>query len=312
MEYRFTLTIRRESAHSFRNARASLVRICLLLVFMAVGLTAAQADVCAALRAQLGGPGKTAQTTALTRQLKAIGALQRRRNCRIWGSGLFSACRDLASRQADVQRQIESAARSSRGNAGVILARLDDLGCGSGRRPSRRSDDQADRQPGTFASTARLFCVRPGDGYFFPAPHSQFAARQDLKTTLDMCRYICEDASVDVYSLGDFGLETEEMTSVETGRKYLDLPTAFAYRENAAFEACDLQRYYRRVNEARARTVTPKDMSNANILVPTPRPELTPSDDTISGLTAYAGDAPVRPMPTRHVRQVGTSFFPPQ
>lgn len=288
-----------------------LARFCLLLVFFAVGLTAAQADVCSALRAQLGGSGQGARSAALTRQLNAIGALQRQRNCSVWGSGLFSACRDLASRRADAQRQLQSAARAT-GNAGVIPARLDDLGCGSSRRASRRSEDQTESRAGIFASSARLFCVRPSDGYFFPAPHSQFAARQDLKTTLDMCRFICEDASIDVYSLGDFGLETEEMASVDTRKKYLDLPTAFAYRENAEFKACDLQRYYRRVNEARARTVTPKDLSNANIPAPTPRPDFAPSGETTSGLTAYAEDAPTRPMPSRRVRQVGTSFFPPQ
>lgn len=285
-------------------------RLVLLLTFLAIGLSAAEADVCSALRAQIGSSGSSAQLAPLTRQLAAIGGLQRQRRCGGVLGGLFSACRDLASRRADVQRQIQSISRSSRG--GAILARLQDLGCGAA--PSRRAlvrTEQA-RTTGSFGSTAMLFCVRPSDGYFFPAPHSQFTAKQDLKTTQDMCRYICDDPSVDVYTLGDVSLETEEMASVETHKKYLELPTAFDYRENAEFRACDLQRYYRRVDEARARTVTPNDMANANIAVPTPKPEVPTGGEAISGLTAYATEAPAQPMPDRKIRQVGSAFFPPQ
>lgn len=76
-----------------------------------------------------------------------------------------------------------------------------------------------------------LFCVRLSDGYFFPAPKSQFARSDDVKDTVDQCRYICDDASVDLYMLDDPSLETEEMIALETRKPYKDLPAAFRYRE---------------------------------------------------------------------------------
>ncbi|MER9181730.1 DUF2865 domain-containing protein [Mesorhizobium sp. M0767] len=63
-----------------------------------------------------------------------------------------------------------------------------------------------------------LFCVRLSDGYFFPAPKSQFAKSDDLKETVDQCRYICDDAGVDLYTLSDATRETEEMVGLESGK----------------------------------------------------------------------------------------------
>ena len=91
----------------------------------------------------------------------------------------------------------------------------------------------------------------------------------DYKETVDQCRYICQGSETVVFRLDDSALETEEMISVETGKPYKQLPTAFAYRDRVDFKACDFQSYYRRVEEARARTVTPSDMKNA--LIPLPR-----------------------------------------
>jgi hypothetical protein len=90
-----------------------------------------------------------------------------------------------------------------------------------------------------------------------------------LKDTVDQCRYICEDAGVDLYTLGDPSLETEEMVGLETRKPYKELPTAFRYRDDANFKACEVKRYYERVAELRAWTVTPANMSNAIIPLPT-------------------------------------------
>ncbi len=49
-----------------------------------------------------------------------------------------------------------------------------------------------------------LFCVRVTDGYFFPAPNSQFVGVDHVKNTLD-----------------DMALESEVMASVKDGRSYI-------------------------------------------------------------------------------------------
>ncbi|MES0073516.1 DUF2865 domain-containing protein [Mesorhizobium sp. M0058] len=54
-------------------------------------------------------------------------------------------------------------------------------------------------------------------------------------------------------STWDPSLETEEMVALDTRTSYKDLPTAFKYRNDANFRACDLKRYHQRVAELRAR-----------------------------------------------------------
>ncbi|MDX8523256.1 DUF2865 domain-containing protein [Mesorhizobium sp. MSK_1335] len=80
---------------------------------------------------------------------------------------------------------------------------------------------------------------------------------------------MCDDSGVDLYSLSDPSLETDQMVAVETRKPYTELPTAFRYRDAAEFKACDLKRYSQRVAELRARTVTPGNMENAIIPLPT-------------------------------------------
>lgn len=283
--------------------------------------TVAHADVCSSLRAQLSGSGRVVKNTPaiqqLNKQLAAIRAMERKRGCGASNlGGFFNACGSLANQRGDVQRKIAAASgRSSGGFLGrssdwEVRMRLASLGC-SAEQPRKprvvRWDGQA-RLPG---GNSMLFCVRLSDGYYFPTPNSQFVAKtDDYKTTLDRCQFICDDKQMDVYTLDDIGLESEEMRSVSTGKSYRELSSALAYREATEFKACDGQRYWRRVDEARARTVTPADMSNAIIPLPTPRPDF---DQTASlGLpteaTAFAPE-PVPMDPTRKVRIVGEPFL---
>ncbi|WP_244482857.1 DUF2865 domain-containing protein [Mesorhizobium sp. Root102] len=64
--------------------------------------------------------------------------------------------------------------------------------------------------------------------------------------------------------MSDASLETDQMVALDTRKPYTELPAAFRYRDDANFKACDVKRYYQRVTELRARTVTPADMSNAD------------------------------------------------
>ncbi|WP_292446978.1 DUF2865 domain-containing protein [Mesorhizobium sp.] len=122
---------------------------------------------------------------------------------------------------------------SGRGTSG-LQARFVTLGCApttKQRQQERRPAAKAQSSGVALGGNPMLFCVRLSDGYFFPAPKSQFARSDDVKDTVDQCRYICDDASVDLYMLDDPSLETEEMIALETRKPYKDLPAAFRYRE---------------------------------------------------------------------------------
>lgn len=287
------------------------------------GQSVAYADGCSALRAPAASiPGQSPEVAALNRQLGAVGALQRQRKCSGGETGgFFNACADLANRKAEVQRKLNAAARSFQAGAGALQGRKHSPGCA---RTSVTAKSQARNTPPQQKSSRTqdggrnqvagsiLFCVRLSDGYRFPAPNSQFDTGKDLGTTLDICRYICEDQAMDVYVLprsasNSAGLETDDLVAVESGRKYSDLKTANAYQSAASFKACGFQRYHDRVEEARARTVTPYNMANAVVPVPASKPASTSDAEAAGSSIADAGQA----MPARKkVRLVGTTFFP--
>jgi hypothetical protein len=287
-----------------RFISASLIGI---FVFGALATFPALADECSSLARQIrsgGSGGSSPQQAQLRRQLVAIQALERRRQCSGKSSGgFFDPCGDLARMRADVLRQM--AAASGGRDASVLQARYIALGCVPERRERQAARDTASG-PMSIGSASMLYCVRPSDGYFFPAPKSQFARDTDLKETTDQCRFICSDPGMEVFALTDPSLETDEMISVTERKPYKDLPTAFRYRDADAFKSCDLKRYYSRVNEMRARTVTPGNMENAVIPLPTGRPTAGPTNIGTPAPLALVEE----PVPARAVRVVGPSFLP--
>jgi len=302
-------------------ARLRLLKMSFLMVMAILALTqVSYADSCSALRSQMlsGGRGAASPELAqLRRQLIAIQGVERQRHCTAGSAvgGFFNACADLARNRAEVQRQIASIGNSSRDSSG-LQARYVALGCQAA--PKRQQAPNTEASGPTFGGNAMLFCVRLSDGYFFPAPNSQFAQAGDLKDTADQCRYICDDPGVDLYTLSDPSLETDQMVSVGTRKAYTELPTAFRYRDAAEFKACDLKRYSQRVAELRARTVTPRNMENAIIPLPTTRPDLatvsaipSSSNDTgASETSATAQSEALVPASAKPVRVVGPAFFP--
>jgi hypothetical protein len=301
--------------------RLRLLNLLLLAVMATLSLTqVSYADPCSALRSQMlsGSRGGASQDLAqLRRQLAAIQGLERQRRCTASSAvgGFFNACADLARNRAEVQRRIASSGNSGRDISG-LQARYVALGCQAA--PKRQQPPKPVASGPTYGGNAMLFCVRLSDGYFFPAPNSQFGQAGDLKDTADQCRYICDDPGVDLYTLSDPSLETDQMVAVETRKPYTELPTAFRYRDAAEFKACDLKRYSRRVTELRARTVTPGNMENAIIPLPTTRPD----PDTVSAIASSgaggsgtsAGStttpAAAAPASAKPVRMVGPTFFP--
>ncbi|MDQ6434811.1 DUF2865 domain-containing protein [Mesorhizobium sp. LHD-90] len=291
------------------SIRAVLVRLAALALVGLLFASSAHAQSCADLlrMASRGGGASSPEAAALTRQLIALQALERKRQCssRARG-GFFNPCAELQVKKADVQRRLS---RAKGGGAAALRARAAAMGCVVERRKATSVAGRSGPSGPYVGSNAMLYCVRVADGYFFPVPGAQFLDSGDYKDTVDQCRYICKGSETAVYRLDDGGLETEEMVSVETGKPYKELPTAFAYRDSANFEGCDFPSYYRRVEEARARTVTPRNMENALIPLPKQRPEDMPP---LMALTEEKAPAPaLAKMPTdRPVRVVGPNFFP--
>lgn len=289
----------------------------LVMTATVLGSSASLADACAALRGQMASSGRgggiSPELAQLRRQLAAIQGLERQRRCTAQSAtgGFFNACADLAKSRTQVQRQIAGAAISGRDTSG-LQARLVALGCAPAARQQKQRPAGA-----MIGSNSMLFCVRLSDGYFFPAPKSQFVQGDDVKEMVDQCRYICDDAGVDLYTLGDPSLETEEMVALDTRKPYKDLPAAFKYRDDTTFKACDVKRYSRRVAELRARTVTPANMSNAIIPLPSAKPDLVTvaqiprTDGSTPEATGAAQQQSVEALAgSRPVRMVGPAFFP--
>ena len=274
--------------------------ITVILVCFGTSISA-HAEVCAELVRRA---GSSQESAALSKQLAAISALERRRQCASKGTGgWFNPCADLAARKAEVQRKLSRAG----GGATVSRARLVALGC----LAPKRSQQVAGRNIGPYVGNhAILFCVRTRDGYFFPVPRSQFVHSSDYKQVVDQCQYICQDKETVVYRLDDPSIETEEMVSVEKGTPYKELATAFSYRQNAEFKGCDFQRYYRRVDEARARTLTPSNLENTVIPLPGEKPPAG-APLPLLAINEEPKPAPAIEMPAnRQVRVVGPNFFP--
>ncbi|MER9239481.1 DUF2865 domain-containing protein [Mesorhizobium sp. M0633] len=306
-------------------------------IAVALGPSFSYADSCGAIRSQLLSAGRSGGTSPelaqLRRQLAAIQKLERQRRCTARTAGFFfNPCADLVSSKAEVQRQIARLSNSSRDTSG-LKARFVALGCAAPaakKQPAQqRTAPKAQSAGTTIGGNRMLFCVRLSDGYFFPAPKSQFAKGDDLKETVDQCRYICDDAGVDLYTLSDATRETEEMVALESGKPYVELPAAFRYRDDANFKACDVKRYYRRVAELRARTVTPANMTNAIIPLPTAKPDFGIVAEIPESGIETAGAVPQeaktqaaevqgvaqhqsieRAIGARPVRVVGPAFFP--
>lgn len=114
-----------------------------------------------------------------------------------------------------------------------------------------------------------------------------------------------------VYAPSRAGLEAADLVAVDTGARYSDLKTADVYQSAPSFRPCNFQRYYDRVNEARARTVTPYNMADVTVPIPVPRPS-APAATGLPGDTAPdTGDGQPREMSKKKtVRLVGEAFLP--
>ncbi len=283
--------------------RWMLPSICGLILIS--GSAPALAQSCTTIRSQMGASASAsnAETMQKQRQIAAIRALERQRSCtpeKAASGGLFNACRGLARQRADAESELAAARRSER--SASLQARFQALGCDSTKQ---QRTSEADRRSGSdvYARNALYYCVRPSDGYHFPAPNSQFGGPNYAKSAIEQCRFICEDPAMTVYVLENPQLEISEMLSVETKTPYRELAAAFRYQTDLGRNSCNWSRYFARMNELSARTVSTTDLTGSIIPVPSLRPANVAS-------SALAFEGAVLPQSgERTVRIVGPVFL---
>ncbi|MDH7804115.1 MULTISPECIES: DUF2865 domain-containing protein [unclassified Rhizobium] len=269
------------------------------------GSAPALAQSCSTIRSQMGASASAsnAETMQKQRQIAAIRALERQRSCtpeKAASGGLFNACRGLARQRADAESELAAARRSER--SASLQARFQALGCDSTKQ---QRTSEADRRSGSdvYARNALYYCVRPSDGYHFPAPNSQFGGPNYAKSAIDQCRFICENPAMTVYVLENPQLETSEMLSVETRTPYKDLATAFRYQTDPGQNSCNWSRYFARINELKSRAVSTTDLTSSII----PVPSLRPANGASQALAFEEPNPP--PNIDRVVRIVGPVFL---
>jgi hypothetical protein len=278
------------------------------------GSGSAVADSCSAIRSQMqaASSASNSRTAQVRRQIAAIRAIEREKSCtaeKAAAGGFFNACRGLARQRAEAEGKLADEGGISKAS---LAARYRSLACETRSIPVRQERERLVRPdaPATatqsgprYSGSSLFYCVRPADGYFFPAPKSQFAKSGYADIAVDQCRFICEDTSMDLYVLQNPELETEEMVSIATNKPYKELPAAFRYQDGN-FEGCNWSRYFARINELRSRTVTPQNLKDAIVPAPTFRPSQRPSP------TLIAADESLDDRPQRDVRIVGPKFLP--
>lgn len=288
-----------------RRARQCLLRILATAGMLAIGISAASADACSVLRARhANATGMLQQIDSEARALRSSGA----GNCEAgWREGsIFDPCRTL-SHTARRQHAVAQVHHAVAARASGIRAQMASYGCE--KRPMRQARTRPAAAPARPvarpAGSALLYCVRPSDGYFFPAPNAQFVGVEAVGETRDRCRFICEDDGMDVYVLEDATAGAEAMISVADRSPYSALPAAFAYREKSSTRRCDMQRYHDRVDEARARASTTDTFGNVTVPLPSARPDPVGADM----LLALRGSLADHALPPAPVRMVGVPYL---
>jgi hypothetical protein len=94
--------------------------------------------------------------------------------------------------------------------------------------PDAALETPSDLNPGEARAGSKAVCVRSCDGSFFPISYSAGGGRLD--GLQDMCRALCPNADVNLYTYSATG-EIEQAVSID-GARYMDSPTALKYRTN--------------------------------------------------------------------------------
>jgi len=254
------------------------------------------------------------ETKVAHRQLAALYGIQRARKCSIEDAqnGLFNACRDIALRIAQTQQTLNTLRPSpprssfrkpspSKNKSGKTSVPFEKKQLSNSRTKSNQSMMITPQRIDKPSRRSPLFCVRLTDGYYVPAPHSQFDQQGGNDAALAQCRFICETDNIELYTLRDRTDETSTMVSVASGRAYTELPTAFNYQSDDNFKRCNWSRYVDLVAGRRALHSTVAGQRKIIIPTPQPRPQTQREETT----TPQIQDAIYFPMSEQDIRVVG-------
>jgi hypothetical protein len=174
------------------------------------------------------------------------------------GRQLSRQCQGIAREVLSLRDQAAQAQNATQSGAAMaqqreaILQELARFGCGTGGSSATFSPDRQnlfDRifgdsndpnaqdgqmvQPDYWGgygggSTVRTLCVRLSDGYFWPVSYS--TVTDYLGEDAQQCSQMCPGTETALYYHDNPGEEAEQMRTM-AGERYVDLPTAFQYRE---------------------------------------------------------------------------------
>jgi hypothetical protein len=121
-------------------------------------------------------------------------------------SGLFPA--DSTVNEPKRQQRVSARSAAPAAARPTLAAPFAGVGEGNGARGNRVS-----------------YCVRTCDGYFFPLSNSTGSDRGDEAA----CNRLCPTAETKIY-IGQIGTEVDDARARQNGRRYAQMPNAFAYR----------------------------------------------------------------------------------
>ncbi|MER9616863.1 DUF2865 domain-containing protein [Mesorhizobium sp. M0207] len=174
----------------------------------------------------------------------------------------------------------------------------------------------------------RTMCVRTCDGYFFPM--SNAASLGDFERDQKNCESSCPGTEMQVFYTRGMNSDSASMTSSVTGRPYIELPTAYLYKQSDMPRpptcGCNAAQNF----EIIAGNPPTREQSEANVestpFIPLPVARPDPGADPESLANAQDGldrgairRLAVKPVPSptslpppeqRKVRVVGPTFLP--
>jgi Protein of unknown function (DUF2865) len=162
--------------------------------------------------------------------------------------------------------------------------------------PNANPDQPIDGESKEARAGSKAVCVRSCDGSFFPVSYSAGGSRLD--ELQDMCRALCPNADVSLYTYSP-SADIETAVSI-SGARYMDSPTALKYRKTLD-STCSCRRRGQSWAEALAGAeqrlggmgktdimVTPE--KSAELSRPKPDPKSKPAKTPLEGPKAPAPD----------------------
>lgn len=258
-----------------------------------------------------------AEAARLRRQIAANEASSVKRGC-VSRTSSF-ACREIFGRISEASRRLAkiSMVPAAQARCAKPVARQKVLNAGLMPRRVNQAEQHRDvrgvahpmnRRARVKTARMETMCVRLSDGYFFPSPNSGYGNFRDTAKIAVQCKFICDEAEMDVYRMTASDRNADDMVSLTTGKRYAELENAGAYRVAVPARTCDMARYYKTAL-ARSPSVGVIDLgvSTADPVVPVPMLAMNMSLMSDVGLRGSRSLVTDR---RRKVRIVGPAYLP--